>query len=231
MKRRWNRTLAAVAAAAGIVLAGTVPAAAYSSEAVPQETGETAGPAGEEKMETGGPLEENRPGPAETTPFSKPGNGSLVDDAGGDGTKQFLSVQTKNGNMFYIVVDRSGSTENVYMMSLVDENDLKEFLEEDSLEDAEMAEAAPLVPDLEPPSDQETGDGGITEQEEGMDEKKHSGMGAAIPVLAVFGGCAAGIYYLKVLRPRKETGTDGEEEMGFFDAYGESSEDAAETEK
>ena len=110
MKRRWNRTLAAVAAAAGIVLAGTVPAAAYSSEAVPQETGETAGPAGEEKMETGGPLEENRPGPAETTPFSKPGNGSLVDDAGGDGTKQFLSVQTKNGNMFYIVVDRSGST-------------------------------------------------------------------------------------------------------------------------
>ena len=63
----------------------------------------------------------------EETPFSTPGNGQLVDDKGNDSSKQFLTVQTKNGNTFYMVIDRAGSSENVYMMSLVDENDLAEF--------------------------------------------------------------------------------------------------------
>ena len=56
----------------------------------------------------------------EETPFSTPGNGQLVDDKGNDSSKQFLTVQTKNGNTFYMVIDRAGSSENVYMMSLVD---------------------------------------------------------------------------------------------------------------
>lgn len=66
----------------------------------------------------------------EGTLFSTPGNGQLVDDKENDSTKQFLTVQTKNGNTFYMVIDRSGTSENVYMMSLVDENDLAEFLDE-----------------------------------------------------------------------------------------------------
>ena len=66
----------------------------------------------------------------EETPFSTPGNGQLVDDKENDSSKQFLTVQTKNGNTFYMVIDRSGTSENVYMMSLVDENDLAEFLDE-----------------------------------------------------------------------------------------------------
>ena len=59
----------------------------------------------------------------EETPFSTPGNGQLVDDKENDSSKQFLTVQTKNGNTFYMVIDRSGTSENVYMMSLVDENE------------------------------------------------------------------------------------------------------------
>lgn len=53
-----------------------------------------------------------------------------MDDKENDSSKQFLTVQTKNGNTFYMVIDRSGTSENVYMMSLVDENDLAEFLDE-----------------------------------------------------------------------------------------------------
>ena len=52
----------------------------------------------------------------EETPFSTPGNGQLVDDKENDSSKQFLTVQTKNGNTFYMVIDRSGTSENVYMM-------------------------------------------------------------------------------------------------------------------
>ena len=44
--------------------------------------------------------------------------------------KQFITVQSKNGNYFYLVIDRSGETENVYFMNLVDEADLMALIEE-----------------------------------------------------------------------------------------------------
>ncbi|MBR2481995.1 MAG: DUF4366 domain-containing protein [Oscillospiraceae bacterium] len=44
--------------------------------------------------------------------------------------KQFITVQTKNGNYFYLVVDRTGETENVYFLNLVDEADLMALTEE-----------------------------------------------------------------------------------------------------
>lgn len=224
---------AAFAAAAGIMLSCTAPAAAYVEDAAQQETaGDNMSP--EEKKrtneKTAGPLDEETPEKSEPTPFSMPGNAKLVDDAGDDDTKQFLSVQTKNGNVFYLVVDRSGSTENVYMMSLVDENDLKEFIEEDSSEDTDGQIMQP-VPGLETSADTETGDGREMQEDEDTDQKKGTGMGGMIPVLLVFGGCAAGIYYFKILRPENEADTDEDGEAVFYDEYGEEQKEEPETEE
>lgn len=91
----------------------------------------------------------------EETPFSTPGNGQLVDDKGNDSTKQFLTVQTKNGNTFYMVIDRAGSSENVYMMSLVDENDLAEFLDE-TKETEKKEESAVVLPETTTTPEPET---------------------------------------------------------------------------
>lgn len=215
MKRRWRRACAAVLAAAGIASAYAEPAAAFSSENVQQEK--------EQEAETAGPLKEEAPDETESTPFSMPGNGKLVDDVEDDGTeKQFLSVQTKNGNTFYIVVDRSGNTENVYMLSLVDENDLAEFIEADSEEEAGVEESARPVLDLETSADTEAGDG----QEEDDEKPEESrGMGAALPVLLALGCGAAGLYYFKVLKPGKEDGAKEDEPLEFFSEYENGQED------
>lgn len=106
----------------------------------------------------------------EETPFSTPGNGQLVDDKGNDSSKQFLTVQTKNGNTFYMVIDRAGSSENVYMMSLVDENDLAEFLDE-TKETEKKEEPAVVLPETTTTPEPE-----ITTQPE--TEKKQESIGS-----------------------------------------------------
>ena len=62
------------------------------------------------------------PSPAPLTPD---GNLSLLDDVtqSSDG-KQFLTVQSKNDNTFYLIIDRNKDDENVYFLNKVDEADL-----------------------------------------------------------------------------------------------------------
>ncbi len=71
-------------------------------------------------------------------PFTPDGNLSLIDDfsktdVDADGNavgKQFITVQSKAGNYFYIVIDRAGDKENVYFLNLVDEADLLALIDE-----------------------------------------------------------------------------------------------------
>ena len=67
--------------------------------------------------------------------FTPEGNLTLLDDfflwdAEGELSKQFITVQTKDGNSFFIVIDRAGETENVYFLNLVDEADILALLDE-----------------------------------------------------------------------------------------------------
>lgn len=227
MKGNLKRICAAVAAAAGLTFACTEPAAAYSDGAAQQEQAVEA----EEEL---WPLEEQEPEETGSTPFSMPGNGELVDDVeDGGASKQFLTVQTKNGNTFYIVVDRSGNTENVYMLSLVDENDLAEFIETaDSGGDAAALEIPEPALDLETSADEEeAGDGPEDDADDGKQEKG-TGTGGSILVILILGVCAAGICYcLKTARARKEPDSAEEEPVEFYNDYEESREDSSENEE
>lgn len=68
---------------------------------------------------------------AETQPLTPDGNLEIVDDIVQE-DKQFITVQSRSGAEFYIVIDRSRDSDNVYFLNQVDDVDLFSLLEEDS---------------------------------------------------------------------------------------------------
>lgn len=80
------------------------------------------------------PAEETTP-PAttETTakPFTPDGTGTVVDNATDKDGKEFFTITTPNENVFYLIIDRQRTEENVYFLNAVTEKDLLALAEPD----------------------------------------------------------------------------------------------------
>ena len=193
-----NKMLAALLLSASMIFATATTAFAYvdeNAEATQTEAAET-----EETV-----IEENTT--EEEAPFSVPGNGQVQDDITNSKNKEFLTITTKNNNTFYLVIDRSATVDNVYMLSQIDENDLKEFLEEDQTGSSVVDVTPNIVIDENTNTDQNN----QTETEVPEKEESSSNLGALIAIFAAAVLGVGGYGYMKFIKPKKDE-DDGDEE-------------------
>ena len=144
------------------------------------------------------------------------GNATVIEDVNAAVVdRQFLTIQSKNGNTFYLVVDKdSKGNENVYFMNLVDEYDLMAFAE-DIPENVQAAMDAENGTEPTEPATDENGNPIETPTDENgepvenkADEKTDSSGGGnglliIVGVLALGGGGA--FYYFKVYKNKPKT--------------------------
>ena len=166
------------------------------------------------------------------------GNLTLIDDIGSttQSGKQFITVETKTGNVFYLIIDRDDEgKETVHFLNQVDEADLLALMEDGQTGTAAVVctcttkckagavnTNCPVcknnMSECTGPEPQETQP---QETEAPQEEPKNSGSGAGglivFFVVALAGGGAA-LYYFKFKKPRADTkGSDDLDEYDFGD--------------
>lgn len=218
-KKRWKATLAAISMAALMACGSATPAFAYTDENA--ETNTESVVVVEESTEESTESEDTSEDRDVSGALTPDGNLTLVDDLDEDASKamQFMTVTTRDGSYYYIIIDRSGTNENVYFLNAVDTVDLMRLMSDD--EKAELAEkvepeqeqvVTPIIQDQEEPVD----------DNEVVPEKENK-TASSLPILGVFlalGALVAGGYYMLKIKPKKgQTGIDEDREFYDDDEY------------
>lgn len=196
--KRWKSLTAALCAA--VLLCGfSTTAYAGGGEDYTETTGGCYDPTLEEPE-------------SEPNPFTPEGTGTVVDNATDEDGKEFFTITTPSENVFYLVIDRQRSGQNVYFLNAVTEADLLAL--------AEISEE-PMAPEPTPEPEP------APEPEPEPEKKSNPGALLLALALALIGGGAG--WYIKVYRPKHqqtpEPEEDYDEELGDYGDYDDPEED------
>ena len=214
MKNKIKRTLTALCAA--LMLMGGFSVTAFAQT-----------PENDATNDTGVVLEETE----DTPPLTPDGNATLVDDYGGN--KQLITVTTKSGNYFYIIIDRDDEGENtVHFLNQVDEADLMALMEDEDGQTEETPAVCNCTDKCEAGAVNTacpvcsvnlgdcTGKEAEPEEPEQPEEETQGNIGGILLIVLILaGGGGAAFYYFKVLKPKKDAakGNDNLDEYDFDD--------------
>ena len=133
-----------------------------------------------------------------TNPFTPEGTGTVIDNATEEDGKEFYSITTENGNIFYLIVDRQRNSNNIYLLNAVTERDLLPFVS--SHEDTfNPVPQPPVITEPEPEQ---------TPEPAPEPEPSESNIGMIILIVLIIGGVIGAAYYIKVVKPKKEAFDD-----------------------
>lgn len=181
--------------------------------------------------------------------FTPEGTGTVLDSATGqEDDKQFYTITTADGNVFYLIIDGKRDSENVYFLNGVTEEDLLSLAQQDNGSESaievvtcnctEKCEAGAVNTDCpvckndlngclgkvtEEPAPEET------EQPEAEPEKSGGNTGMIIFLVIALVAAGGLGYYFKIVRPKQQAAMDEDEfeDDGYMEddeineAYGE----------
>lgn len=174
--------------------------------------------------------------------FTPEGTGTVLDRAtGAEGDKQFYTITTEDGNVFYLIVDGKRDSNNVYFLNGVTEADLMALAEKD--DNVSISSVPPVetcictdkceaghvntdCPVCKNDLTKCTGKAAVQPTEDPKEpEPEKSGSAGTIIFLVIAVIAVAGIgYYVKIVRPKKQAAFDddgGFEEEGYGEDFGD----------
>lgn len=160
--------------------------------------------------------------------FSESGNLSLLDDVGSDEAKEleYMTVQTKSGAVFYLVIDRSADSENVYFLNQVDELDLMAIMDDAQKQEYENSlQEEPMIQET-PADDEPVVDEPVEEEPQAGLQTNNLALFGVIGVIAV--AVIGGYAFMK--KKAKKDGADLDEDLEFYDDEEYENEDEQEPE-
>lgn len=151
-------------------------------------------------------------------PITPDGNLTLVDDFSGEETeaKQFITLITKDGNYFYLVIDRDDEgKETVHFLNQVDEADLLSLMEDEEIEELGLGQEEQPIEEIIVEEPEEIV---IEEPEESVKPTVSTGV-IISAVIAIVGFLILAAVKLKEMKKndRKEAEKEEEDEEEYYE--------------